>query len=81
MARTVPSGTAEKLCLFAQMATAQQALSIGMVDEVVNINQVLPVRHSTSLPTYMKHEVPRELLSTATMRIDPTTPSHKKMCC
>lgn len=43
MARTVPSGTAEKLCLFAQMATAQQALAVGMVDEVVAMNQVVPV--------------------------------------
>ena len=46
MARAVPAGVAEKLCLFAQMATAQQALTIGMVDEVVPITQCIPVRLS-----------------------------------
>ena len=44
MARAVPAGVAEKLCLFAQMATAQQALAVGMVDEVVPISQCIPVR-------------------------------------
>lgn len=43
MARVVSAGVAEKLCLFAQMATAQQALSVGMVDEVVPMAQCVPV--------------------------------------
>lgn len=43
MARTVSQGVAEKLCAFAQMADAQQALSVGMVDEVVPASQVVQV--------------------------------------
>lgn len=43
MARTVSPGVAEKLCAFAQMADAQQALAIGMVDEVVAAAQVVQV--------------------------------------
>lgn len=49
MARTVSPGVAEKLCAFAQMADAQQALSIGMVDEVVPVAQVVQVCQA---PTY-----------------------------
>lgn len=52
MARTVSSGIAEKLCAFAQMADAQQALSIGMVDEVVPATQVVQV--CTMLDAYRR---------------------------
>jgi enoyl-CoA hydratase/carnithine racemase len=47
MSRTVAHGVAEKFCAFAHMATAQQALQVGMVDEVVPQAQVLQVLSSS----------------------------------
>jgi Delta3-Delta2-enoyl-CoA isomerase len=43
MVRVVGQGIADKLCGFAQMSTPQQALNVGMIDEVVATGQLLPV--------------------------------------
>jgi Delta3-Delta2-enoyl-CoA isomerase len=43
MARVVGQGVADKLCGFAQMSTPQQALNVGMIDEVVATGQLLSV--------------------------------------
>lgn len=41
LARVTSQGVADKLCMFAQMLTPQQALSVGMLDEVVPASGLL----------------------------------------